>query len=256
MMLHIEKVGRGPIPLVLIHGWAMHGSVFAPLVEALSERCTMYVVDLPGHGYSRDSTLPLDLATCVEAIADATPPATWLGWSLGGLIALTAALNRPDHVKALAMLCATPKFVRDDSWPHGADAALVGQLAADLETDYRATLERFLALEAMGSDDPRAELRQLREQVFARGEPDKRALQQGIEILEQTDLRFALPALELPNGWYSGRRDRLVHPDTMQWSAEQAHGTHHSIAHAGHAPFMAHAPALVDALMPLLEQAQ
>lgn len=254
MTLHIESAGRGDIPLVLIHGWAMHGGVFAPLVDALADRCTMYVVDLPGHGYSRHCVLPLDPAACVDAIAEATPPAVWLGWSLGGLVALTAALNRPDHVRALAMLCATPKFVRDVSWPYGNDASLISQLAAELETDYRATIERFLALEALGSADPRAEVRQLREQVFARGEPDRRALQEGLRLLEQTDLRFALPALDLPNDWYSGRRDRLVHPKSVQWSAEQAHGTHCSIAHAGHAPFIGHAAALADAMAPLLER--
>ena len=50
--LHIETHGSGPVPLVMIHGWAMHGGILAPLVEVLADRCTMYVADLPGHGYS------------------------------------------------------------------------------------------------------------------------------------------------------------------------------------------------------------
>src|SRR6185312_877253 len=171
MSLYIEKAGHGPVPLVLLHGWAMHGGVLAPLVDALADRCTMHVVDLPGHGWSRDCGLPLEPSACAAAIAQATPPALWLGWSLGGLIALTAALEQPQQVRGLAMLCATPRFVRDDSWPWGSDATLVHQLALDLETDYHATIDRFLALEAMGSADPRAELRRLREIAFARGEP-------------------------------------------------------------------------------------
>lgn len=252
MSLHVETHGRGPVPLVLLHGWAMHGGVLAPLVEALEPHCTMYVVDLPGHGYSRDCGLPLEPRACAAAIARITPPAIWLGWSLGGTIALTAALELPQQVRGLAMLCATPKFVRDASWTFGSDGNLVHQLATDLETDYHATLERFLALEAMGSADPRAELRHLRTLVFARGEPELRVLQEGIRILETTDLRAALPDLRMPSTWISGRRDRLVPPQAMPWSASQCNGSHHEIEHAGHAPFFGHADAVVQALQPLL----
>ena len=53
MSLHVERSGHGP-DVVLLHGWAMHGGVFAPLVERLASRFTLYLVDLPGHGYSRD----------------------------------------------------------------------------------------------------------------------------------------------------------------------------------------------------------
>jgi pimeloyl-[acyl-carrier protein] methyl ester esterase len=252
MSLYVDRRGRGPLPLVLLHGWAMHGGVLAPLVEALEERCTMYVVDLPGHGHSRDCGLPLEPRACVAAIAKVTPPAFWLGWSLGGTIALTAALELPRQVRGLAMLCATPKFVRDAVWPHGADGQLVHQLASDLETDYHATIERFLALEAMGSADPRGELRHLRELVFARGEPDLRVLQEGIRILETSDRRAGLPDLAVSSTWISGRRDRLVPPQAMQWSASQCGGSYTEIQQAGHAPFFGHADAVAQALQPLL----
>lgn len=256
MTLSIEKLGHGPQPLVLLHGWAMHGGVFAPLVEALAERCTLYVVDLPGHGRSRHCGLPLEAHACARAIAAATPPAAWLGWSLGGLVALTGALEHPSHVRALAMLCATPKFVRDAGWPHGSDGTLVHQLALDLETDYRATLERFLALEAMGSDDPKAELRRLRAEVFERGEPELRVLQEGIGLLERTDLRARLPQLAVPSVWIAGRRDRLVPPAAMAWSADACAGRFVEIPHAGHAPFIGHADAVAAALRPLFAPAE
>jgi pimeloyl-[acyl-carrier protein] methyl ester esterase len=254
MSLFIDRTGHGPIPLVLIHGWAMHGGVLQPLVDALAERCTMYVVDLPGHGHSRHCGLPLEPRACVAAIAAATPPAIWLGWSLGGLIALTAALERPRHARGLAMLCATPRFVRGTDWPHGSDASLVHQLATDLETDYRDTLERFLALEAMGSADPRAELRHLRALVFARGEPELRILQEGIHLLESSDQRAALPDLAVPSAWIAGRRDRLVPPQAMAWSAGRCGGQYSEIPQAGHAPFFGHVDAVVQALQPLFDQ--
>ena len=102
MSLHVEVVGEGP-PLVLIHGWGLHGGVFATLVERLSGEFQFHLVDLPGHGGSRASTTPLTLAACVPEILALTPPAAWLGWSLGGLFALHAASVSPQ-VRALAHL--------------------------------------------------------------------------------------------------------------------------------------------------------
>jgi len=252
MTLHIDKLGHGPLPMVVLHGWAMHGGVMQPLVDALAAQCTLYVVDLPGHGLSRASTVPLEPRACAAAIAAQTPPAIWLGWSLGGLIALSAALDLPQQVRGLAMLCATPRFVRANDWPYGTDPTFVQELAANLETDYHATLEHFLALEAMGSADPRAELRQLRALVFSRGEPDVRVLSEGIAILEHTDRRAALPDLRVPSVWISGHRDRLVPPAAMQWSAEHCGGSSVDIDKAGHAPFFGHASEVVRALAPLL----
>lgn len=252
MTLHIDQLGHGPLPVVLLHGWAMHGGVMRPLAEALAAQCTLYVVDLPGHGGSRGSSVPLQPRACAAAIAAQTPPAIWLGWSLGGLIALSAALELPQHVRALAMLCATPRFVRDASWPYGWDTTLVRQLADNLHADYHATLEHFLALEAMGSADPRAQLHELRALAFARGEPDPRVLQEGIELLEHTDLRAGLADLSQPSMWISGQRDRLVPPPAMRWSAERCAGHYADIAHAGHAPFFGHVDAVVQALQPLL----
>ena len=55
--LHVEITGSGP-PLVLLHGWAMHGGVYAPLVARLHDTHTLHVVDLPGHGLSRDCGVP------------------------------------------------------------------------------------------------------------------------------------------------------------------------------------------------------
>ena len=76
--LHVDVVGSGP-PLVLLHGWAMHGGVFAPLVARMRETFTLHVVDLPGHGLSRDCDTPLALEACVEAIAAHVPRAAWCG---------------------------------------------------------------------------------------------------------------------------------------------------------------------------------
>jgi len=150
--MHIDVTGQGP-DLVLIHGWALQGGVFAPLVQRLAGHFTLHLVDLPGHGHSRDDTTPLRLPFVVNAIAAATPPAVWCGWSLGGLFALHAAATLPK-VRGLAMIAATPRFVRGDDWPHAVEPAVFEQFGRELATDFGGTLERFLALDVMGSPAP------------------------------------------------------------------------------------------------------
>jgi pimeloyl-[acyl-carrier protein] methyl ester esterase len=254
--LHVEVVGRGP-PLVLLHGWAMHGGLFAPLVDRLREHRTLHIVDLPGHGGSRDCTVPLALVAATQAILDAVPVAPWCGWSLGGLLALHAASSQPRRVPALAMLCATPKFVRSDDWPEGMPVATFRGFADGLRDDWRRTLERFIALEAFGSDHAREELRTLQEGLFARGEPAPRVLADGLALLENSDLRELLPALRVPSLWISGRRDRLVSPFAMERSASAAPDARHvRTEHAGHAPFLTHAVEVADVLLAFLEHAQ
>ena len=254
--LKVEIVGSGP-PLVLLHGWAMHGGIFAPLVERLCAHRTLHVVDLPGHGHNRDCGVPLELDACARALLDAVPDAPWCGWSLGGLIALQAAATQPARVPALAMVCATPKFVVADDWPQGMPKQVFSGFADGLRDDWRGTIDRFIALEAFGSDQMREELRMLRDAVLAHGEPSPRVLAEGLRVLQDSDLRGMLPALHVPSLWLGGRRDRLVNPAAMQASAELAPEARYvQIEHAGHAPFLTHADAVADALLGFLAEAR
>ena len=246
--MRIPTVGSGP-PLVLLHGWAMHSGIFAPLVERLRARFTLHLVDLPGHGVNRDSPLDLDLASVAAAVAAHTPPATWLGWSLGGLVALHAAQTRPQSVRGLVMLCASPRFVRAPDWPQGMDPIVFETFARELARDYRGTIDRFLMLEAQGSDHVREELRLLRAQVFAVCEPSPERPAEGLAVLQGSDLRSDLPTLAMPSLWIAGRRDRLVFPQAMQDAAAMApRSIYLRIEHGGHAPFLSHADEVAGAV--------
>jgi len=245
--LHIEVVGRGP-PLVLVHGWALHGGVFAPMVARLADEFELHLVDLPGHGHSRDSALPLTLEACVPELLACTPPAAWLGWSLGGLFAMHAA-TLSAQVRGLVLVAATPRFVHGEGWPHAVERSVFEQFGADLKQEYARTLERFLALDTMGSEHARAELRALKTALFARGEPAPRALQQGLLMLEASDLRADLPGLQVPTLWVCGRRDRLVPPLGMLAAAAMTpHAGYLEIAGGGHAPFLGHADQVAAAI--------
>jgi len=248
MKLHIETHGSGP-DLVLIHGWAMHGGIFAPLTPRLAERFRVHVVDLPGHGRSiecEDSVVP---ERCAASIAARLPRAIWVGWSFGGLVSLQAALVRPQTVRAIVEIAASPRFVSAPDWPHGVPAEMFIQFGAGLISNYRDTIERFLALETLGSERAQQELRELKAHVFERGDPALPVLEHGLDILQSTDLRSRLPALTMPSLWIAGRRDRLVPAAAMRWAAGQSpHGEFTEIA-SGHAPFLSHADEVAAAIV-------
>jgi pimeloyl-[acyl-carrier protein] methyl ester esterase len=240
--MHIDTQGRGA-DLVLVHGWAMHSGVFAPLVRELAPDFRLHLVDLPGHGFSRDDDGTLDPRECARRIATAIPREIWLGWSLGGLVAMRAALDVADKVRGLVLISASPRFVIAGDWPCGVDPAVFAEFASGLASDYRGTIERFLALEALGSEHARNELRTLKTQVFARGEPALSALSEGLRILDASDYRAEMSRIAMPSLWMAGRRDRLVHAGAMRWAAGQCRGRYVE-CNSGHAPFLGHAEEL------------
>ena len=71
--MFIETRGHGPA-LALIHGWAMHGGLFAPLADRLADRYTLHLVDLPGHGHARDDATPLEKALLARRMGFALTP--------------------------------------------------------------------------------------------------------------------------------------------------------------------------------------
>jgi pimeloyl-[acyl-carrier protein] methyl ester esterase len=245
--MHIETEGAGA-DLVMIHGWAMHSGIFAGFARALAPHFRLHLVDLPGHGLSHDDTGSLDPAECARRIAVEVPRAIWLGWSLGGLVAMRAALDQPASVRGLVLVSSSPRFAIGEDWTHGVAPSVFAEFGAGLADDYRGTIERFLALETLGSEHAQSELRALKADVFARGEPAMSALNEGLRVLDGTDLRAEIAELRVPSLWIAGRRDRLVDPDAMKWAAGRTGGRYVE-CNSGHAPFLGHAEALAATIV-------
>ncbi len=236
MSLYCEVSGQGE-PLVLLHGWGLHGGFFAALTSALAGRFRVYVPDLPGYG--RSAGIPAcTLSDYRDAIAAVVPPdAAWLGWSFGALLALDAA--GAGLVRKLILTGATPCFAARDDWPHGMASETLAAFANDLERDWRATLERFLALNVGDEPQARRILRELRAKLHEHGEPNVTALRNGLTILDRCDLRASLPGITTPTLIIQGSRDRLTHPDAARYLARaMPNATLTLWPQAAHAPFL------------------
>ncbi|HEX7327281.1 MAG TPA: alpha/beta fold hydrolase [Casimicrobiaceae bacterium] len=266
--VHVESVGIGP-SLVLLHGFALHGGLFAPIVPVLARHARVHVVDLPGHGWS-GMVRPFDLDAIVAAVdaavgaavdakaaSDATqseavaaaPPLAVLGWSFGGLVAMHWAATRPARIAKLALVATSPSFVTRDGWPWAMTPDTLARFGDELTVAWRLTLQRFLTLQVQGSAEGRRTLAQLRSHLFERGDPAPGALAATLAVLAQSDLRDEVASIAAPATLIAGTRDALVPVDAMRALARtMRHATLREIAGAAHAPFLSHSQAFFAAL--------
>jgi 3-oxoadipate enol-lactonase len=96
------QVGSGPA-VVFIHGLAEDKSSWDAIVEQLAGSFTCYSVDLRGHA---ETTVGNPQGTAAQLADDligfvktVTGPAACVGYSLGGVIVLAAALKAPELIK-------------------------------------------------------------------------------------------------------------------------------------------------------------
>ncbi|QSX37159.1 pimeloyl-ACP methyl ester esterase BioH [Shewanella sedimentimangrovi] len=236
--LHSDIFGDGP-PLVLLHGWGMNGKVFSPLQQALS-KYKVHCVDLPGFGLS--PAIKGDLDAWVDALMAMAPAdAVWAGWSLGGLVATRAAQRHPQRLAGLITIASSPCFMarEQEAWP-GIAPKVLAQFEAELQQDLPRTIERFLAIQAMGSDSAREDIKRIKELVLSRPLPQASALAQGLSMLEQVDLRPGLATMDLPWLRIWGRLDGLVPRRMMGQLPSNSITEDKILAKASHAPFISH----------------
>ncbi len=267
MSLHVDHYeytganGSGK-PLLLIHGWGMHGGMWGGVAEQLAQHFRVMAVDLPGHGFSADlSRFPFPASNfTIDSIVDELSaqfdePLAVCGWSLGGQVALRWAMRYPQQVSRLVMVASTPSFVRREGWDHALSVEILHEFADNLQHHYVLTLKRFLALQVRGGEQEREWLTVLRDALFSRGEPDLAALKCGLEILRDLDLRSALPDVMQPVLVMAGERDTLTPQLAAQYLASHTpNGQLALIKGAAHAPFLSHPDEFMKHMMKFLHE--
>jgi len=131
-------VGR----LVLLHGFTQTSRSFDPLRAALPAGLEVVAPDLPGHG--PDPALPQGPWADAAALARRCGRGTWLGYSMGGRLALHVALAHPEVVERLVLVSTTAGIdgAADRAARRAADEELAGAVEAG---GVAAFVERWLA---------------------------------------------------------------------------------------------------------------
>jgi len=263
--MHIDMIGSGA-PLVLIHGWGMHGGVWRDIAQKLADEFCVHSVDLPGFGLSagRASAQPsavglkpdLQLDAIVDELcATFASPVNVCGWSLGGQIAMRWVVREPAKVSKLVLVATTPCFTEREDWLFGMGAEVLEKFAAELEQNHAATLRRFISLQLRGSENERELLSQLRAQLLSRGEPDMEALRSGLAMLRDVDQRAEVVNINHATLLIAGQRDKLTPPEASYYLAQvMPNAQVVEIEGAAHAPFLSHPSLFVEHVKDFLHE--
>lgn len=216
-------------PLVLAHGFTQSGRAWGPLPGLLGDQRRIIAVDLAGHG---PSPVARDLSEAAHRLGRDGGWGSYLGYSLGGRVALHLALAQPDLVTALVLIGAHPGIEdpEERETRRRADDELAGHLeSVGLETFLDEWLAQPLFASLPVGADQRAE--RLGNDPVALA-----ATLRNLSTGRQVPLWDRLPALGMPVLVLAGERD-----DKYSRLGRQAvatigtNATFESVPEAGHA---------------------
>lgn len=252
MPLHADEHGDPTNPKVaLVHGFTQTRRSWQPLIPRLAERHHVLAVDAPAHGRSAAHRTDLDGGAAL--LGETAGRAAYVGYSMGGRLALHLALQRPDLVERIVLVGATGGI--DSEEERTARRAADEALARDLERDGLETfLVRWLAnplFATLPEDAAAVEDRKentvdgLADSLRRTGTGTQRPLWGELGALQMPallvagarDEKFTALATRLADGWGGPAKVVLIED-------------------AGHACHLERPDAFLDAVEPFLDEAQ
>ena len=207
--LRYSKLGDSERVAILLHGFGGDAAGWLFNQGALAAHATVYALDLPGHGQSSKALSDgsvAHLAATVIAFMDALEiaQAELVGHSLGGAIAMQAAIAHPNRVSALALIGSA------GLGPEINAAYINGFIAAQSRKDIKPLLEQLVADAGLISRSLINDILQ-----FKRIDGVKSALTaiaQGFQdgAKQTVDLRASLASLDIPIKVIWGAKDAII----------------------------------------------
>jgi 2-succinyl-6-hydroxy-2,4-cyclohexadiene-1-carboxylate synthase len=128
--------------VVLVHGFTQTLAAWGAVGERLAGRWEVVRVDLPGHGGS--GRVRAGFVEAAGLVGEAGGAGVYCGYSLGGRLCLRLALDRPELVRGLVLVGASPGIAEPGARAgrRAADEALAGRIERE---GVAAFLDRWLA---------------------------------------------------------------------------------------------------------------
>lgn len=235
-------------PIVLAHGFTQTARSWHTIERLIEQHefGPLIALDMPGHG---NASLGLDLWASATDIVERGGRATYVGYSMGGRIALHAALAHPDHVERLVLIGATAGI--DDSSQRAQRKSADNALADRIES---IGVERFIdewlsqALFAGLTSETSQRADRLRNTASGLASSLRLAGTGTQEPLWDRLVEIDVPVLLL-----AGEQDNKFQTIAEQMQALLPHASVVSIENAGHSVHLEQPAATVDAIVRWLQ---
>ena len=216
-------------PLVLAHGFTQTARAWGRLPGLLGDQRPLVAVDLAGHG---GAPVARDLSEAAHRLGRDGGWGTYLGYSLGGRVALHLALAQPDLVAALILIGTHPGIEDDDE--RAARRRADDELADHLEVvGLEAFLDEWLAQPLFASLPPEADQRAER---LVNDPGALAATLRNLSTGRQVPRWDLVPALDMPVLVLAGERDeKYTRLSRQAVAAIGANATFEAVPGAGHA---------------------
>ncbi len=235
--------------LVILHGWAVHSAIWYTVEEDLSEHFELHPIDLPGYGSRQNENGDINLDQLTDDVLSQAPKnAHWMGWSLGTMVAMSAALRQADRINSLTLFSPTPLFMRVGDWKHGITLPALENLQSRFHSDYATALKRFLLMQAGTDQVARSNAKATWHRLTQSPTPTKATLDAGLEILKTTDLRGSVGDISIPTQIIICQEDRVIPAAAGQALHEMISQSTLLELPSGHAPMIEIPNAFVQAV--------
>jgi pimeloyl-[acyl-carrier protein] methyl ester esterase len=224
--------------LVLLSGWGIDARIWQSLSDCWPDDIAVDAPDWPGYGRHPEQEFPATLPELAEHMHARFPSdATWIGWSLGGLLA-AALLDWLPPPRGLVLIGAGATFCQAD----GVSAQELAAFRRAFARDPRATWHHFLRWQLQGEPAPRSALKRLFDLIGQRPGASPQTLATGLDLLSRLDVSLQLDRPPCPILRVAGEQDKLL-------GSAARHAAQVTLTDSGHCPMLSNPAVLVDHLV-------
>jgi len=242
-------------PVLLVHGWIISSRIYDSLVAALVPQYRAIAVDLVGFGQSASpDTCPYYILEGYNKLIYALlkhlsiPKIAWIGWSMGGVLALSFIKKHRDIISSLVLIASTPVGIVAENtsefpeFPATMSSSIITEWMESIRTDYPtfcSTLVLSCFPEYTGTTPMPVYVKNaLEDGMKISGQAAYEVLR---NIVFDTDFRRTMGDIKIRCLVICGKKDQLTPPGVSEWMFEHLGSEEKKLVlfeDVGHAPFV------------------